>query len=42
MGPDPVTTDTEGGIESVRIKRAELRENVRAFFPGIKDEVFVL
>ena len=27
----PVNTDTEGTIESVRIKRVEFRENVRAF-----------
>jgi len=25
--------DNEGAIESVRIKRVEFRENVRAFFP---------
>ena len=28
-----VSADTEGAIESVRIKRIEFRENVRAFFP---------
>ena len=28
-----VNTDTEGPIESVRIKRVEFRENVKAFFP---------
>ena len=26
-------TDTEGTMESVRIKRVEYRENVRVFFP---------
>ena len=30
---NPVNTDTEGAMESVRIKRVEFRENVRAFFP---------
>ena len=30
---NPVNTDTEGPLKSVRIKRVELRENVRAFFP---------
>ena len=28
----PVNTDSKGAIESVRITRVELRENVRAFF----------
>ena len=26
-------TDTEGAIESVRIKRVEFRENIKALFP---------
>ena len=30
---NPVNTDIEGVIESVRIKRVGFRENVRAFFP---------
>ena len=29
----PVYKDTERAIESVRIKRVEFRENIRAFFP---------
>ena len=28
----PVNTDTEGAVESIRIKLIELRVNVRAFF----------
>ena len=33
-------TDTEQATESVRIKRVEFRENVRAFFPpGTKQTV---
>ena len=28
-----VNTDTEGNIESVRIKRVEFRKNARAFLP---------
>ena len=35
-----VYKDTEGAIESVRIKRVEFRENIRAFFPpGTKQTV---
>ena len=30
---NPVNTDTEGAIESVRIKRVEFRGNERAIFP---------
>jgi len=30
---NPVNTDIEGAIESVRIERVEFGENVRAFFP---------
>ena len=29
----PVYKDTEGAIESVRIKRVEFREDIRVFFP---------
>ena len=29
--PNPVNKDAEGTMESVRIKRVELRENVRVF-----------
>ena len=29
--PNPVDTETEGPIESVRIERVEFRENVQAF-----------
>ena len=36
----PVYKDTEEAIESVRIKRVEFRENIRAFFsPGTKQTV---
>ena len=38
----PVNTDTEGAIESVRIKRVELRVNVRAFFTKGQSKLSVI
>ena len=37
-----VNTDTEGPIESVRIKRVEFRENVKAFFPQGQSKLSVI
>jgi len=38
----PVNTDTEGAIESVRIKRVELRVNIRAFFTRGQSKLSVI
>ena len=35
-------TDTEQATESVRIKRVEFRENVRAFFPQGQSKLSVI
>ena len=39
---NPVNTDIEGVIESVLIKRVEVRENVRAFFPQGQSKLSVI
>ena len=39
---NPVNTDTEGAMESVRFKRVEFRENVRAFFPQGQSKLSVI
>ena len=39
---NPGNTDTEGDIESVRIKRVEFRENVSAFFPQGQSKLSVI
>ena len=39
---NPVNTDTEGAIESVRIMWVEFRENVRAFFPQGQSKLSVI
>ena len=36
------STDTEGGIESVRIKRVEFRENIKALFPQGQTKLSVI
>jgi len=38
----PVNTDTEGAIESVRIKQVEFIENVRAFFPQGQSKLSII
>ena len=42
MKSNPVTTDTERVIESVRIRRVESRENVRALLPQGQSKLSVL
>ena len=38
----PVNTDTEGAIESVRIKRVEFRKTTRASFPQGQGKLSVI
>ena len=38
----PVKMDTEGAMESVRIKRVEFRENARAFFSQRQSKLSVI
>ena len=39
---NPVNTDTEGDIESVRVDRVEFTENVGAFFPQGQNKLSVI
>jgi len=39
---NPINTDTEGAIESVRIKCIEFKENVRAFFPQGRSKLSII
>ena len=39
---NPINADAKGATETVRIKRGEFRENVRAFFPMGQSKLSVI